>query len=131
MKNKDIITLGNAGFFAATAHTMPVEQFYKVIRWRRDLQKAYAEIARTEGEFLREAGLTFDDLQNPDADPKKMERYGALNAALLDEESKVVARRIPARYYKYLYDENADLFTNTEVEDIVLDNLFTEDEEDE
>ena len=60
-----------------------------------------------------------------------MERYGALNAALLDEESKVVARRIPARYYKYLYDENADLFTNTEVEEIVLDNLFTEDEEDE
>lgn len=131
MKNKDIVTLGNAGFLKATAHTMPVEQFYKVIRWRRDLQKAYAEIARTESEFLREAGLTFDDLQNPDADPARVERYGALNAALLDEESKVVARRIPARYYKYLYDENADLFTNTEVEDIVLDNLFTEDEEDE
>ena len=37
----------------------------------------------------------------------------------------------PAKYYKYLYDENADLFTNTEVEDIVLDNLFKEDEEDE
>ena len=72
MKNKDIVTLGNAGFLKATAHTMPVEQFYKVIRWRRDLQKAYAEIARTESEFLREAGLTFEELKSADADPGRL-----------------------------------------------------------
>ena len=129
MKNKDIITLGNAGFFRAAAHSIPVEHFYKFVKWKRDLQKAYIEIGRTQEDFRKEAGIKMEDLQ-PDAKPDQeaLERYFALNEAFVNEDNPVTAKRIPIEFYKGLYDENGDLFTDPDIEAIVLDNLFKEDD---
>ncbi len=133
MKNIDIINLCNAGFLTATGHSLPVEHFYKFIKWKRSAQKAYEEATKSQRAFLTEAGLTIDDARpgaNPDAE--KAKRYNALNEAMLDEEVEMPAVRIPLECYKGLYDENktenGDLFANLLVEGIVLDNLFEKEE---
>jgi hypothetical protein len=131
MKNIDIIKLGNGGFLAATGHSLPVEHFYKFVKFKRAVQKAYEAASKAQGDFLTEAGLTYADLQ-PGAKPdkEKAERYNALNTAMIAEAVEMPAVKIPQEFYKGLYDENktgrGDIFANMDVEEIVLAELFTE-----
>ena len=128
MKNIDIITLGNGGFLRATAHSLPVEHFYKFVKFKRAVQKAYETISKAQADFLNEVGLTLEDLRSGTADGEKMERYGTLNAALIAEETPIEAKRIPVECYKGIYDENGEVFANPDIEAIILDNLFKEEE---
>ena len=89
MKNIDIITLGNGGFLTATAHSLPVEHFYKFVKFKRAVQRAYEEISKAQVEFLAETGLTAEELRGGDAPAEKIERYGTLNAALLAEQTEI------------------------------------------
>lgn len=135
MNNKDIITLGNGGFLNATAHSLPVEHFYKFVKFKRAVQRAYEEISKAQVEFLAEAGLTAEELRSGSAADGKIERYGTLNAALLAEQTEIAVKRIPVDCYKGIYDENrtdgGDIFARPEIEAIVLDNLFTEEKKNE
>lgn len=127
MKNKDIITLGNAGFFQAKAHSLPVAHFYKFLKFKRNLQKAYYEISKTQEDFMKEAGITRKDLMGgKDVDQDAIERYFALNGQLIAEDTVVFAVKIPFELYKGIYDENGALFENPAVEEIILNNLFAE-----
>lgn len=126
MKNIDIITLGNGGFLKASAHSIPVEHFYKFVKFKRAVQQAYERISKCQVAFLAETGLTPEVLRDGTADAEKLERYGSLNAALIAEETEIAVARIPVVCYKGLYDENGELFLDPAIEAIVLDNLFTE-----
>lgn len=126
MKNIDIITLGNGGFLKASAHSIPVEHFYKFVKFKRAVQQAYERISKCQVAFLAETGLTPEVLRDGTADAEKLERYGSLNAALIAEETEIAVARIPVVCYKGLYDENGELFLDPAIEVIVLDNLFTE-----
>lgn len=126
MKNIDIITLGNGGFLKASAHSIPVEHFYKFVKFKRAVQQAYERISKCQVAFLAETGLTPEVLRDGTADAEKLERYGSLNAALIAEETEIAVARIPVVCYKGLYDENGELFSDPAIEAIVLDNLFTE-----
>lgn len=133
MKNIDIINLCASGFLNATGHSLPAEHFYKFIKWKRAVRKACDAITKAESDFLNEVGLTLDDVR-PGAKPdkEKVELYNALRKAMLDEEVKLPAVKIPVEFYKGLYDENktenGDLFASMIVEEIVLDNLFDKEE---
>lgn len=141
MKNRDIITLGNAGFLAATGHSLPVEHFYKFVKFKRALWKAYASVSDMQTAFAKEAGLDVKDLVpggKPDAEA--LAKYNALNAQMIAEDCQMPAVRIPMDCYKGFYDENravmlggrpVDLFANIEVEGLILENLFSEDENNE
>jgi hypothetical protein len=128
MKNIDIIKLGNGGFLKASAHSIPVEHFYKFVKFKRAVQQAYERISKCQVAFLAETGLTPEVLRDGTADAEKLERYGSLNASLIDEETEIAVARIPVVCYKGLYDENGELFADPAIEAIVLDNLFTEEE---
>jgi len=132
MKNKDIITLCNGGFLAATAHSLPAEQFYKWHKFRRAIDRANRAIGMEQGALLSECGIDVSKIK--ETEPEAMSRFEKANGALLDEESTIrVKSRIPFELYKGVYDENrtdkGDIFANCEVEAILLDNLFTEPEE--
>ena len=63
----------------------------------------------------------------------KATRYSAMNGALLDEEAEMpTVAKIPIECYKGFYDENrtenGDLFADIVVENIILENLFSEEE---
>ena len=135
MKIKDIITLGNSGFLAATGHSLPVEHFYKFVKFKRAVQKAYDAASKAQKDFRTEAGMAPEDLlpgAKPDAE--KMARYDALNEPYVEEEADMPEVRIPIECYKGLYDENQkevggrryDIFANMAVEELILNNLFTE-----
>ena len=127
MKNKDIITLGNAGFFQAKAHSLPVEHFYKFLKFKRNVQKAYNEISKAQEDLMKEAGISRKDLMGGEnVDKDAIERYIALNGQLIAEDTVVFAVRIPFELYKGVYDENGVLFENPDVEGIILNHLFAE-----
>ena len=102
MKNIDIITLGNGGFLRATAHSLPVEHFYKFVKFKRAVQKAYETISKAQADFLNEVGLTLEDLRSGTADGEKMERYGTLNAALIAEETPIEEEK-PESWWQRLF----------------------------
>lgn len=131
MKNRDIITLVNGGFLAATAHTLPVEHFYKWHRFKRDISKVNEAIGAEQADLLQDCGL--DPTNLDDADPVALEKFSVANNALLNEESGVTVKsRIPFDFYKDIYDENRrtlngqriDIFSNVDLETVVLANLF-------
>ena len=140
MKNKDIVTLANGGFLAATAHSLPVEHFYKFHRFKRAVEKANAAISAQQVDLLRDCGIDASKVsiaadKLTDAEREAQARFFAANAVLVEEESPVEVRaRIPFECYKGVYDENrrtvngvaVDIFANMDVEAIVLNNLFTE-----
>ena len=131
MKNKDIITLCNGGFLTATAHSLPVEQFYKFHKFKRAVEKANRALGEAQAALLKDCGI--EPAKFGEAKPEEMERFNAANADLLGEDSGVeVKARIPFELYKGVYDENkterGDIFADMTVEAVLLDNLFTEEE---
>lgn len=132
MKNKDIITLCNGGFLAASAHSLPEEHFYKFFRFKRAVEKTNRNIGDAQKALLKECGI--DPQKFSEAPEDKREEFVKANDRLLDEECGVeVKARIPFALYKGVYDENltqrGDIFADIAVESVLLDNLFTEPEE--
>lgn len=131
MTNKDIITLCNGGFLAATGHSLPVEHFYKFHKFRRAVERANRAIGEAQLALLKDCGI--EPGKFADAPAEALERFNVANEALLAEESGVeVKARIPIALYKGIYDENKtaerDIFADIAMEVIVLDNLFSEEE---
>ena len=131
MKNRDVITLCNGGFLAATGHSLPAEHFYKFYRFRRAVERANRAIGEAQLALLKDCGI--EPGKFADAPAEVLERFNVANDALLAEESGVeVKARIPIALYKGIYDENKtaerDIFADIAMEVIVLDNLFSEEE---
>lgn len=129
MTNKDIITLCNGGLLSATAHSIPVEHFYKWHRFKRVVESANRALGQAQMALLKDCGIEPDKFN--EAPKEAIDRFGEANAALLAEDSGVeVKARIPFEFYKGLYDENKteqrDIFAAGDVEAIVLDNLFSD-----
>lgn len=149
MKNRDILKLVNGGILAATAHSLPVEHFYKWFKLRRELEKAYLSLDKEQAVLMKECGVTREmvDLKPeerkklPPEVQEKIENFDVVNGKLLDEEATIkLPARIPVELYKGIYDENravpfagvrVDVFANMAVEAIILETLFTEIKEDE
>lgn len=132
MTNKEIIILANGGFLSATAHTLPLEHFYKFHRFKRAVERANRTLGEAQTALLQDCGIDPSRLAEADEDARA--RFHAANTALLNEDAAVeVKARIPFEFYKELYDENKtaarDIFANADVEAVVLDNLFSEIEE--
>lgn len=134
MKNQDIITLCNGGFLTATAHSLPVEHFYKWHKFKRAVERANKALGEAQVALLKDCGV--DPTKLAEAKPEDRERFAAANNSLLGEDSGVVVKaRIPFACYKGIYDENqterGDIFADMNVEAVLLDNLFTEENENE
>lgn len=128
MKNKDIITLVNSGFLLATAHSLPGEEFYKWYKFRRFVTNKLQSLADEQKAILEELNLKPDDKIE---DPALRKQYEDCYNKMMNEEITFeLPEKIPFEFYKALYDENktesADIFANITVENLMLDNLFTE-----
>jgi hypothetical protein len=137
MKNRDILNLVNGGILAATAHSLPVEHFYKWHKFRRAMEKQYMIIDKEQKDMMSECGI--DPSKIREAPEEAMDRFEKLNKKLLDEDAHIsLPSPIPVDLYKGLYDENKsvnfcgmtiDVFANIKVETAVLEYLFTDGEE--
>ena len=131
MKNKDIITLANGGFLAATAHALPPEHFYKWHKFKRAVGKAVRDLIEAQEALMRDCGIDPAKYHETIGEPR--DRYEAANDKLLEEDCGIeVKARIPFEFYKGIYDENktdgGDIFANGAVEAIIIDNLFNTDD---
>lgn len=134
MKNRDIMTLCNGGFFAATAHSLPTEHFYKFFKFKRDVIKANRNLAEMQEQLINE----FDIRNIKDEEDEKINKFHEANNKVLSEDADVTVKsRIPFEFYKGIYDENretsfvgqkVDIFADPNVEAIILDQLFEPDE---
>lgn len=134
MKNKDILTLVNGGILAATAHSLPVEHFYKWHKFRRALEKHYVAIDVEQKALMKNCGI--DPASFNDAPQETLARFDEANAQLMNDEAPIqLPAPIPAEFYKGIYDENravpfagrtVDIFSNLQVETAVLEYLFTD-----
>ena len=130
MKYKDIITLVQGGLLAASAHSLPVEHYYKFHKFRRAVTRAFEELGQEQNSLMAELGVTKQQIDTKKDDPSVI-AFEKANGQLLDEtvELKLTAR-IPYEFYRGIYDENrterGDIFANFLVEELVLDYLFTE-----
>jgi hypothetical protein len=129
MKKKDIVTIVGRGFLSATAHCLPAEQFYKWHRFRKCVSTAFQDLVAQEKDLMQECNI------DPRGNNKKKdeERYNKVYAAILDEEARLeLPDKIPFEYYKLVYDENrtdkGDVFASFDIEDVMLENLFTQPE---
>ena len=130
MKNRDIITLVQGGLLAASAHSLPVEHYYKFHKFRRAVARAFETLGEEQRALMAEFGITTQQVQKDKQNPAVI-AYDKANEHLMDEavEMKLPAR-IPYEFYRGIYDENrgpqGDIFANYLVEELILDNLFTE-----
>ena len=130
MKNRDIITLVQGGLLAASAHSLPVEHYYKFHKFRRAVARAWQELSSEQGALMAEFGVTPEQVRTDKKNPAVI-AFDKANAQLLDEEPEMkLPARIPYVFYRGIYDENrgpqGDIFASYVVEELVLDNLFTE-----
>ena len=130
MKYKDIITLVQGGLMAASAHSLPVEHYYKFHKFRRAVARAYGELGKEQEELMKEMGVTQQMINTKQDDPAVI-AFDRANADLLEETVQMnLPARIPYEHYRGIYDENrtprGDIFASFVVEELVLDNLFTE-----
>lgn len=134
MKNQDILNLVNGGVLAASAHSLPVEHFYKWHKFRRAMEKQYMIIDKEQKAMMSECGIQPGKLH--EATSEALERFDKVNARLLAEDVDIkLPAKIPFSYYKGVYDENkavpiggnpVDIFANMKVETAVLEYLFTD-----
>ena len=134
MKKKDIITLVNGGILRATAHSLPVEHFYKWHKFRRELDREYRHIDEEQASLLQECGIVPGRIN--EASEEELLRFNEANRQLLDDDVTLnLPAPIPTEYYKGIYDENrevdlgngkVDVFASLPVETIVLETLFVD-----
>lgn len=130
MKYKDIIALVQGGLMAASAHSLPVEHYYKFHKFRRVVARAYEELGKEQEALMKEMGVT-QQMVNTKKDDPAVIAFDKANADLLKEPVQLnLPAKIPYEFYRGIYDENrtprGDIFASYVVEEIVLDNLFTE-----
>lgn len=138
MKNRIIVNLVNGGILAASAHSLPMEHFYKWFKFRKALEKQYLRINGEQKALEQECGIEPGKKDIPGEDRA---RFNKSFEQLLEEESGIkLPAKIPFEYYKGIYDENrsvpmggvtVDVFANLMVESAVMEYLFTEPVEDE
>lgn len=146
MKNRDIITLAMGGILDATGHSLPAAQYYKLIRWKQDIQRVFRAIGKAESEMIAAAGILPEETtrvgeqlrlhpktKDGNEDTDRLNKFMELRDRLLDDEAEMPERaRIPMEFYKALYDENhkevagqqVDIFADPDVEALTIDNLF-------
>ena len=132
MKKRIIVNLVNGGILAASAHSLPVEHFYKWFKFRKALEREYLRINGEQNALAQECGF---EPGKKDAPPEAKARFDEAFNQLLEEDVDIkLPARIPFEFFKGIYDENravpmagtvVDVFANLNVETAVLDYLFT------
>jgi len=90
MKNQDIITLVGNGILAVTAHDIPAAHAYKVLRFKKAVREAFANIQAAEKEMFSEMGI--DNTSAFNARLKELRETLGDDTDELDEMENQVAR---------------------------------------
>lgn len=104
LKNRDILTLVNAGLLKTTEHDVPAADAYKAYKFRRAVEKAFDALAEKDGELPKSAGV--EDGQKPDAEQEK--KISALREELYADEVELDGNIVPLSWegYHALSNEN-------------------------
>ena len=128
MKKKDIILFNNVGVLGISNHTLDAAHAYKVVRFRKAINKVLNEIASEQEAMANDAGfdkpideffgerLKLYTVKNPTPEQlaqlgemdKKIERYNELNGVMLEQEVKIECPKIPYEVWRQLQNENKD-----------------------
>lgn len=93
LKNSLIIQLVNTGLPNTTEHDVPARDAYKASKFRREVVKAYQDLAKREEELKAEAG-------------EDEERLKALREEMLNDETEISVTPMPYESFHALAKEN-------------------------
>lgn len=146
MKKSEILFLVNTGVQAITNHTLSPEHAYKVVKFRKALNKAYDAIVKDEEDIRKDIGIDnpqiFDkeivELRENHSDEKKLEsmeaqlqRFIELNNEVLKDEVTLDCIPMPYEEWHKLQNENKEVgdpkrdLLSGYVEDILEGVLWT------
>lgn len=125
VKNNIIVSLANAGAIALTATSLPVEDAYKVVKFRRAIKKAFEEIADKEKEFIeKDLKVSIGDNGKLNGTEEQIKRFVDFQKSLYMDESELDCKTISYESWHMLQTENKGL-QNAFIEDS-LEGIFWE-----
>lgn len=129
LKNNIIIALVSNGALNITANDLDAGQAYKVIKFRRAIQKAFEALQEAEKAIITECNLEIGEkgiLNGEDADKEK---FGKLRTELYNDETEIgEVKSLPYADWHLLKKENKSL-GNAYIEDNLEGVLWTAPEE--
>lgn len=124
VKNNIIVSLANAGAMELTATTLPVEDAYKIVKFRRAIKKAFDEIAEREKEGIKDFNLEVLKDGKVNGKGEDIKKFIEFQKALYDDESELDCKTISYESWHMLQTENKGL-QNAFIED-PLEGIFWE-----
>lgn len=125
LKNNIIIALVSNGALNITANDLDAGQAYKVIKFRRAIQKAFEALQEAEKAIITECNLEIGEkgiLNGEDADKEKL---GKLRTELYNDETEIgEVKSLPYADWHLLKKENKSL-GNAFIEDNLEGVLWT------
>lgn len=124
MRNNDIFNLATNGVLQISANDLDAAQAYKVLKFKRAVKKAFEDIAESEKELLKDAGIedavAFDKERKELVESKEnherltemdkqFNRFLELRENLYNEEVGLDCKTIPFEQFHLLQKENKEL----------------------
>ena len=125
LKNNIIIALVSNGALDITANDLDASQAYKVIKFRRAIQKAFGALQEAERAIITECGLEIGEKGILNGDDAGKEKFAKLRTELYADETEIgEVKSLPYADWHRLKGENKGL-GNAYVEDNLEGVLWT------
>ena len=89
LKNTTIIALAKCGALSIKTSSIQASEAYKVLKFRRAIQRTFAEIQESERAIVAECNLTVTENGTIEGEESGKERFAELQSALYNEEQEI------------------------------------------
>lgn len=125
LKNNIIVALVNNGALNITANGLDAGQAYKVIKFRRAIQKAFEALLEAEKAIIADCGLEIGEKGVLNGSDESKEKFGKLRTELYADEAEIgEVKSLPYADWHKLKGENKGL-ANAYIEDNLEGVLWT------
>ena len=86
IKNQLVLALVSNGVLNITATALNASQAYKIIKFRREVRKAFDELSEKEKDFIKDLGLEIGENGKLEGKEDDIKKFGEFQQALYEDE---------------------------------------------
>lgn len=86
IKNQLALALVSNGVLNITATTLSASEAYKIVKFRREVRKAFDEMSEKEMEFIKDLGLEIGEKGKLDGKEDDIRKFGEFQKTLYDDD---------------------------------------------
>ena len=129
IKNQLVLALVSNGVLNITAITLDASEAYKIVKFRREVKKAFDELSEKEREFIRDLGLEIGENGKLEGKDEDIRKFGEFQKALYEDDAELGdIKAMPFDAWHDLQKENKVLAAAF-IEDALENILWTAPEE--